>query len=154
MRTNNSETKMFNQNTIANTKIAVLEERLSSYETMIHKIDEAIQVMGKTSQNMSKMIAIHEERIDQCHRTDDSLIHTINELKTENKTQHDGVSQRIKVIEDEVKDISKIKWMTIGCGTLLMVLVAAFASLASGLWTPSEMRMQHQGHNHTLSTPN
>ena len=43
---------MFNNNTAADTKIAVLEERLSAYELMMRKIDEAIQLMGKTSQNI------------------------------------------------------------------------------------------------------
>ena len=57
---------MFNQNTSSDTKIAVLEERLSSYEVMMRKIDEAIQIMGKTSQSISKMLAVHEEKIENC----------------------------------------------------------------------------------------
>jgi len=76
---------MFNQNTSADTKIAVLEERLSSYEVMMRKIDEAIQIMGKTSQNISKMLAVHEEKIDQCHKADDYIGRLIEELKLENK---------------------------------------------------------------------
>jgi len=135
---------MFNQNTIADTKIAVLEERLSSYEVMIKRIDEAIQLMGKSSQNISKMLAVHEERIEQCHKTDDSIARMIEELRLENKDQHDAVSERINRIENEVKEIGKIKWMVVGCGTLLAVLVAAFSSLASGWWTPSEMQQHHR----------
>jgi archaellum component FlaC len=139
---------MFNQNTTADTKIAVLEERLSSYEVMMKKIDEAIQIMGKTSQNISKMLAVHDERIEQCHKTDDYIGRVIEELRTENKTQHEAVSERIDKIEVEVKEISKIKWMTVGCGVVLLALTAALASLASGWWTPSEMQMQRLGHLH------
>jgi len=135
---------MFNQNTSADTKIAVLEERLSSYEIMMRKIDEAIQIMGKTSQNISKMLAVHDERIDQCHKADDYIGRLIEELKLENKDQHDAVSQRIDKIEVEVAEIGKIKWMTVGCGVLLAVLTTAFSTLASGWWTPSEMQQHHQ----------
>ncbi len=139
---------MFNQNTSADTKIAVLEERLSSYEVMMKKIDEAIQIMGKTSQNISKMLAVHDERIEQCHKTDDFIGRLIEELRLENKDQHEAVSERIDKIEGEVKEISKIKWMTVGCGVLLAILTAALASLASGWWTPSEMQVHRQGHLH------
>ena len=135
---------MFNQNTSADTKIAVLEERLSSYEVMMRKIDEAIQIMGKTSQNISKMLAVHEEKIDQCHKADDYIGRLIEELKLENKDQHDAVSERIDKIEVEVAEIGKIKWMTVGCGVLLALLTTAFSTLASGWWTPSEMQQHHQ----------
>jgi archaellum component FlaC len=139
---------MFNQNTSADTKIAVLEERLSSFEVMMRKIDEAIQIMGKTSQNISKMLAVHEERIEQCGKADDYIGRVIEELRLENKDQHDAVSERIDKIETEVREIGKIKWMTVGCGVLLAVLTTAFSTLASGWWTPSEMQMQHNGHLH------
>ncbi len=140
---------MFNQqNASADTKIAVLEERLSSYEVMMKKIDEAIQIMGKTSQNISKMLAVHDERLEQCHKTDDLISKMIGELKEENREQHGMVSERIDKIEVEVQEIGKIKWMTVGCGVLLAVLTTAFSTLASGWWTPSEMQMQHEGHLH------
>lgn len=139
---------MFNQNTTTDTKIAVLEERLSSYELLLKKIDEAIQIMGRTSQNISKMLAVHEEKIEQCNRADDFISRMIEELRLENKDQHDAVSERIDKIENEVKEIGKIKWMTVGCGVLLAVLTTAFSTLASGWWTPSEMQMQKQGHIH------
>lgn len=137
---------MLPRNASADTKIAVLEERLSSYELLLKKIDEAIQIMGKTSQNISKMLAVHEERIEQCSRTDDMIGRMIEELKKENKDQHDAVNERIDDIEKEVKEISKIKWMTAGCGVVLVVLTGAVASLASGWWTPSEML--HKEHTH------
>lgn len=144
---------MFNQNTSADTKIAVLEERLSAYEVMMRKIDEAIQIMGKTSQNISKMLAVHDEKIEQCNRADDMIGRVLDELRDENREQHEVVSKRIDKIEEEVKEIGKIKWMTVGCGVLLAVLTTAFSTLASGWWTPSEMQMQHNGHLHQQNVP-
>ena len=105
---------MFNQNTSADTKIAVLEERLSAYEGMMKKIDEAIQLMGKTSQNISKMLAVHEERIEQCHKADDYIGRVIEELRLENKDQHEAVSGRIEKIENKLEEVVKFRWVIIG----------------------------------------
>lgn len=106
--------KMFNQNTAADTKIAVLEERLSSYEIMMRKIDEAIQIMGKTSQNISKMLAVHDERIEQCNRADDYITRVIDELRLENKDQHQVVTERIEKLENKLEEIVKYRWIIVG----------------------------------------
>jgi hypothetical protein len=105
---------MFNQNTTADTKIAVLEERLSSYELMLKKIDEAIQIMGKTSQNISKMLAVHEEKIEQCHKADDLIGRMIDELRDENRDQHEEVSKRIEKVENKLEDFVKYRWIVVG----------------------------------------
>lgn len=105
---------MFNSNTSADTKIAVLEERLSAYEVMMRKIDEAIQIMGKTSQSISKMLAVHEEKIDQCHKADDYISRLIEELKLENKDQHESVSARIEKVENKIEEFTKYRWIIIG----------------------------------------
>jgi hypothetical protein len=55
---------MFNPNTTSDTKIAYFRRAaLSSYELLLKKIDEAIQIMGKTRQNIRKMLAVHDEKI-------------------------------------------------------------------------------------------
>jgi hypothetical protein len=105
---------MFNSNTSADTKIAVLEERLSSYELMLKKIDEAIQIMGKTSQNISKMLAVHEEKIEQCHKADDYVGRLIEELKIENKDSHEVVIERIEKVESKLEEFVKFRWIIVG----------------------------------------
>ena len=136
------------QNSTTQTKIALLEERLSVYEQMMRKIESAIEKIGETSQNISKMLAIHDEKIDQHEKTDNSLSKKIYEMHEESEANCKRVSARIDKLDEEVKEIGKIKWMTVGCGVLLAVLTTAFSTLASGWWTPSEMQMQHEGHMH------
>lgn len=113
---------MFNQNTPADTKIAVLEERLSSYELLLKKIDEAIQIMGKTSQSISKMLAVHDEKIDQCGKTDEMISKMIDEMKKENRDQHESVSKTIKALETKVEDLFKYRWIFAG-----IIIVVTFA---------------------------
>ena len=115
---------MFNQNTSADTKIAVLEERLSSYEVMMRKIDEAIQIMGKTSQNISKMLAVHEEKIEHCGKADEMISNMIDEMKKENKEQHKEVSEKIQSLETKLEELAKFRWIIAGAAILLSFVVS------------------------------
>ena len=62
------------QNSSTETKLALLEERLSVYEKMMKKIDSAIEKISETSQTISKMLAIHDERIEQTVKSDEIII--------------------------------------------------------------------------------
>ena len=115
---------MFNKNTSSDIKIAVLEEKLSSYEIMMRKIDEAIQIMGKTSQNISKMLAVHEEKIENCGKTDEMISNMIHDMKEENKEQHKKVSERIKALESKVEELGKFRWIIAGAAILLSFAVS------------------------------
>jgi gas vesicle protein len=126
---------MFNQNTSSDTKIAVLEERLSSYEVMMRKIDEAIQIMGKTSQNISKMLAVHEEKIENCGKTDEMISNMINEMKEENKEQHKKVSEKIHSLESKVDELAKFRWIIAGAAILLSFAVSQ-SSVVVDILTP------------------
>lgn len=111
-------------------KVAVLEERVKIHEEMVERVDAAIQTLSETNQNICKMLAVHDERLDQCTREDISIIEKIGKM------------------EVKLEDVSRIKWMTVGCGTVLAVLTAAFSTLASGWWSPSELQVQKEGHMH------
>jgi chromosome segregation ATPase len=132
---------MFNQNTTADTKIAVLEERLSSYELMLKKIDEAIQIMGKTSQNISKMLAVHEEKIEQCHKSDDNIGKLIEELKTENKTSHDAVIARIEKVENKLEEFAKYRWIVVGIFAVISFAMSQ-SHLVVDILTPNAQQVQ------------
>jgi chromosome segregation ATPase len=133
---------MFNQqNAASDTKIAVLEERLSSYELMMKKIDEAIQIMGKTSQNISKMLAVHEEKIEQCGKTDDMIVSMIHELKDENREQHGLVSDRIKSLESKVEEIAKFRWIIVG-SVVILSFVFSQSSTVIDILTPNTPQIQ------------
>lgn len=128
---------MFNQNTSSDTKIAVLEERLSSYEVMMRKIDEAIQIMGKTSQNISKMLAVHEEKIENCGKTDEMISNMIDEMKRENKEQHKEVSDKIQSLETKLEELAKFRWIIAGAAILLSFAVSQ-SHIVVDILTPNQ----------------
>lgn len=139
---------MFSQPSSTDTKLAILQERLSVYEQMMERIDTAIQKIGETSQTISQMLAVHNEKIEQCNRTDNLIVTMIEDIKKTSKEQHDEISKelggRITEVEKKVEEVAKIKWMTIGCGAVLVVLATAISTLASGWWTPGGMHDARQ----------
>jgi archaellum component FlaC len=124
------------------TKIALLEERINVYEQMMQRIDNAIQKIGETSQNISKMLAVHNERLEQCNRTDNVIITMIEDIKTSSKQQHDEISkemgERLDKVEKKVEHVSQIKWMVIGMGAIAAVIVTAVSQLAGGMFNPTK----------------
>jgi hypothetical protein len=126
---------MFSGISRTETKIAVLEERLTSYEVMMKKIDEAIQIMGKTSQNISKMLAVHEEKLDQTVKSDSLIVNMINEMKSENKEEHDLVHDKLKEVEKKIEDVTKFRWIFVG-GLILASFLFSNSSIFLDVLTP------------------
>jgi chromosome segregation ATPase len=121
------------------TKIALLEERINVYEQMMQRIDTAIQKIGETSQNISQMLAVHNEKIEQCNRTDNLIVRMIEDIKVSSKEQHEQISEklgeRIGKVEEKVESISKFRWQVLG-GLAVVAIFIKFAPPAFNLLTP------------------
>lgn len=146
---------MFNQNTSVDTKVAVLEQKVNTYEQMMYKIEDAIHAISETNQNISKMLAVHDERLEQVMRSDEVIIKMLAEQKKSLEAEDVDLSDRIdelevkindklKSINEKLEEVSKIKWMTVGSAVVLAVVVTAFSSLVSGFWTPSEIQTHRE----------
>jgi hypothetical protein len=120
-------------------KVAVLEQKFADFANIVNKLDDAIQKLSEVNTNVIKMLAVHDEKIEYQQKTDDLLLKMIDNLKEDNEKEHKKSGDRITILEKEVGDVSKIKWMTIGCGVLLAILATSISTLASGWWTPAGM---------------
>jgi len=127
------------QSSSTETKIALLEERINVYEQMMERIDTAIQKIGETSQNISQMLAVHNEKIEQCNRTDNLIVTMIEDIKKSSKEQHDQISkelgERIDKVEEKVEGISKFRWQVLG-GLAVVAIIIKFVPPAFNLLTP------------------
>ena len=107
----------------------------------MERIDTAIQKIGETSQNISKMLAIHNEKIEQCNRTDNIIVKMIEDIKVSSKEQHDQISEklgeRIGKVEEKVESISQFKWKAIGALAIIAFLIGIFPTATSLLTRPS-----------------
>ena len=123
------------------TKIALLEERIKVYEQMMQRIDTAIQKIGETSQNISQMLAIHNEKIEQSNKTDNIIVKMIEDIKVSSKEQHEAMSkelgERIEKVEEKVEGISKFRWQVLG-GLAVVAILIKFAPPMLSFLTPQQ----------------
>ena len=97
-------------------RVAVLEQKLEDVKDIIVKIDNAIEKLSEVNSNVSKMLAVHEERITKQEETDSILFAKIDKLRDKVDSDYDSIVSRVQVIEKRV-------WMAIGaiaCLTFLM----------------------------------
>jgi methyl-accepting chemotaxis protein len=131
------------------TKIALLEERINVYEQMMERIDTAIQKIGETSQNISQMLAVHNEKIEQCNRTDNLIVSMIEDIKKSSREQHDEISrklgERIDNLEEKVEAISQFKWKAVGAIAIVVFLIGVIPTATSLLTRPSSQVTIEQG---------
>ena len=61
-----------------NARVAVLEERLGNFEQLVSRLDSAIEKIAEVNNNVSRMLAVHEERIGKQEKIDAVLFDKIN----------------------------------------------------------------------------
>ena len=95
-------------------KVAILEERLQNFETLVSRLDSAIEKLAEVNNNVSRMLAVHEERITKQEDIDSVLFDKIDKLRDKMDIDHDSVSRRLSLLERKL-------W--IGIGALGAVLI-------------------------------
>ena len=80
-------------------KVAVLEERLQNFETLVSRLDSAIEKLAEVNNNVSRMLAVHEERITKQEEIDQILFDKIDKLRDKMDSDHDNVTKRLSVLE-------------------------------------------------------
>ncbi len=97
-----------------NAKVAVLEERLGNFEQLVSRLDSAIEKIAEVNNNVSRMLAVHEERIGKQEKIDAVLFDKIDKLRDKMDSDHDSVTKRLSLLERKL-------W--IGIGALASVLI-------------------------------
>ena len=90
-------------------EVAVLGQKLEDLKHIVIKIDTAIEKISEVNSSVSKMLAVHEERITKQEEIDTVLFAKIDKLRDKMDRDHDGVMQRIQLIE-------KRMWIAVGVG--------------------------------------
>jgi len=80
-------------------KVAVLEERLQNFETLVSRLDSAIEKIAEVNNNVSRMLAVHEERITKQEEIDSVLFDKIDKLRDKMDLDHDSVTKRLSLLE-------------------------------------------------------
>ena len=88
-------------------KVAILEERLQNFETLVSRLDSAIEKLAEVNNNVSRMLAVHEERITKQEDIDSVLFDKIDKLRDKMDSDHDSVTKRLSLLERKL-------WIGIG----------------------------------------
>ena len=80
-------------------KVAVLEERLQNFETLVSRLDSATEKLAEVNNNVSRMLAVHEERISKQENIDKILFDKIDKLRDKMDSDHDSVTKRLSLLE-------------------------------------------------------
>jgi hypothetical protein len=80
-------------------RVAVLEERLENFEMFVSKLDSAIEKIAEVNNNVSRMLAVHEEKISRQEEIDSILFDKIDKLRDKMDSDHDNVTKRLSILE-------------------------------------------------------
>ena len=113
-------------------KIAVLEQRLEDLRPIVLRIDAAIEKLSEVNISVSKMLAVHEQRISKQEEIDTVLFTKIDKLRDKMDSDHDIVLQRIRQLEKRV-------WMALGGMAVLSFGIRVFTVLPKLLTNINEV---------------
>jgi ElaB/YqjD/DUF883 family membrane-anchored ribosome-binding protein len=116
------------------TEIEVLKRDMELMASLASKFDTAIDRLTTVSNSIDKMLAIHENRLENQERQSE-IIHTritefkkelleeIKQLRKENEEQHKSVSERLEKLE-------RWRWFVVGVATAIGFILAQFPAFS------------------------
>jgi hypothetical protein len=131
-------------------RLAVVENKVEYYENFLDKLDVAIDRMSEASSHISKMLAVHEERLQHASKIDEMILSTVenNKKDTNNKletikdfseTETRELHEKIDKIQLNVIELQKLKWVVNGIGIAASISVVAITGLFQGMLTPANL---------------
>ena len=118
------------------TKVAILEEKITSSDHLLMKIDNAIDKLIEANSNVTRMLAVHDEKLDKQDRIDAVLFEKIDSLHRDMTRQTDniksGCERDIIKVSDRLSNLEKKMWMIAGG---LAVVSLIFSTVGSKMIT-------------------
>ena len=109
-------------------KLAVLEQKIEDLKPIVLRIDVAIAKLSEVNTTVSRMLAVHEERITKQEEIDTVLFAKIDKRRDKMDADHDSVLQRLRGLEKRV-------WMAVG-GLAVLTFLMNNNGIASRILTP------------------
>ena len=112
-------------------KVAVLNQKVEDLKPIIIKLDTAIEKLSEVNTTVSRMLAVHEERLSKQEEIDTVLFTKIDKLRDKMDADHDSVLQRLRGLEKRV-------WMAVGGLAVITFGARVFASIPNILTNIAE----------------
>ena len=112
-------------------KIEVVNQKVEDLKPLIHKMESAIEKLSELNTSVSRMLAVHEERLTKQEEIDNVLFTKIDQLRDKMDVDHNSVLSRIRTIERKM-------WSIAGALAVISVLVSPVGSrIITSTLTPS-----------------
>ena len=98
-------------------KLAVTHQKIEDIKPLVHKMEKAIEKLSELNTSVSRMLAVHEERITKQEEIDTILFAKIDQLRDKMDVDHNSVLSRIRTIERKM-------WSIAGSLAVISVLVS------------------------------
>ena len=116
------------------TDVEILKRDMELVSALAEKFDIAIDRLTEVSTSVDKMLAVHENRLENQEQQRDILHQRISDLKRdmtdefrmlrdENRKQHAEVNERLSKLE-------KWRWLVVGMATAVGFLVAQMGKIS------------------------
>ena len=111
-------------------KIAVVNQKVEDLKPLVHKMEKAIQKLSELNTSVSRMLAVHEERITKQEEIDVILFNKIDELRDKMDVDHNSVLSRIQSLDRKI-------WIAIGSIAVITFIIAETPFISSLTRSPS-----------------
>lgn len=112
------------------------------FSNVVSKIDDAITKLSDVNANITKMLAVHEERIENCNKSDSLIIKMIDDLKVNNDKDHKEVVERVEEVERKIEDISRFRWMAAGVLGIVILIAPIITSHISNVFNTTQIEVR------------
>lgn len=100
-----------------------LQKDMAKVGLLVDRLDITIDKLSEFSGNISKLIAIHETKLEFHEKQNADLLHEIKSLRTDSTNQHGALSKRITVME-------RWMWLVVGGSIVAGFIINALIKLA------------------------
>ena len=113
-------------------KVEVVNQKVEDLKPLIHKMESAIEKLSELNTSVSRMLAVHEERLTKQEEIDNVLFTKIDQLRDKMDVDHNSVLSRIRTIERKM-------WSIAGALAVISVIVSPVGSriITSTLTSPN-----------------
>lgn len=120
-----------------------VETELEVLKSVVNKLDSSLEKISEVSNSIGRLLAVHDERIDQLEKVSEKRSDDVKELHSRITTQTREIVEKIaaleKNIEDKIKDSDKIakdahKNIETGVQTEITKLDTRIATLEKWRW--------------------
>ena len=123
---------MYSPTQSVETKVAILEEKFNSSDQLLAKIESAIDKLIEANANVTRMLAVHDEKLDKQDRMDAVLFEKIDSLHRDMTRQTDNIKKACEgdviKVSDRLSSLEKKMWTIAGGLTVISLIFSTVGS--------------------------